>query len=70
MNTEKFLYKELTGEIIDSACSVHNVLGCGLLEKIYENSLALELQLREKTVSAQEECRVVYRELVYERFID
>jgi len=45
MNTEKFLYKELTGEIIDSACNVHNVLGRGLLEKVYENSLALELQL-------------------------
>jgi len=41
MNTEKeFLYKELTGEIIESACSVHNTLGCGLLEKVYENSLA------------------------------
>jgi len=40
MNTEKeFLYKELTGEIIEASYSVHNSLGCGLLEKIYENSL-------------------------------
>ncbi|MBU4479206.1 MAG: hypothetical protein KKH34_09025 [Candidatus Omnitrophica bacterium] len=30
----------LTREIITSACNVHNTLGCGLLEKIYENSLA------------------------------
>jgi len=37
MNTEKeFLYKELTGEIIEAAYNVHNSLGCGLLEKIYE----------------------------------
>ena len=63
MNTAKeFLYKELTGEIIDSACYVHNVLGCGLLEKVYENSLAWELELREKKVSSQEEFRVMYRE--------
>ena len=42
MDTVKeFLYKELTKEIIDSACSVQNYLGCGLLEKVYENSLDL-----------------------------
>lgn len=63
MNTEKeFLYKELTGEIIDSACNVHNTLGCGLLEKIYENSLAWELELRGRKVSSQKEFKVIYRE--------
>ena len=62
MNTEKeFLYKELTGEIIDSACKVHNTLGCGLLEKIYENSLARELELRKRKVSLQKEFKVIYR---------
>jgi len=44
MNTEKeFLYKELTGEIIEVSYNVHNSLGCGLLEKIYENSLIWEI---------------------------
>ena len=63
MNTEKeFLYKELTGERIDSACNVHNTLGCGLLEKIYENSLAWELELRGRKVSSQKEFKVIYRE--------
>lgn len=63
MNTEKeFLYKELTGEIIDSACTVHNILGCGLLEKIYENSLFYELKLRGKKVSAQKEFIVTYKD--------
>lgn len=52
MNTEKeFLYKELTGEIIESACNVHNTLGCGLLEKVYENSLVWDLELRGRKVS-------------------
>lgn len=63
MNTEKeFLYKELTGEIIEAACEVHNTLGCGLLEKVYENSLAWELELRGRKVSSQKEFKVIYRE--------
>ena len=62
MNTEKeFLYKELTGEIIGAACDVHNSLGCGLLEKVYENSISWELELREKRVSLQKAFRVLYR---------
>ena len=62
MNTEKeFLYKELTGEIIEASYNVHNSLGCGLLEKIYENSLAWEIELRKRKVSSQREFRVIYR---------
>ena len=63
MKIEKeLLYKELTGEIIDSAYSVHNTLGCGLLEKIYENAIAWELELRNKKVFSQKEFKVIYRE--------
>lgn len=63
MNTEKgFLYKELTAEIIESVYNVHNTLGCGLLEKVYENSLARELGFRGKKVSLQKEYSVIYRE--------
>ena len=63
MNTDKeFIYKDLTGEIIESACEVHNTLGCGLLEKVYENALARELRLRRKQVSLQKEFRVIYKE--------
>ncbi len=62
MNTGKeFLYKELTGEIIESAFNVHNTLGCGLLEKVYENSLAWELELRGRSISSQKEFKVIYR---------
>ena len=38
------------------------LLGCGLLEKVYENSLAWELGLRVRKVSLQKEFRVIYRE--------
>ena len=63
MNTEKeFLYKELTGEIISSSYNVPNTLGCGLLEKVYENSLAWKLELRKKRVLPQKEFKIIYRE--------
>ena len=59
---KEFLYKELSSAIIDSAYKVHNALGCGLLEKAYENSLVWELHLRGIKVSPQKEFRVIYRE--------
>lgn len=62
MNTVKeLLHKEITGEIIEASCSVHNSLGCGLLEKVYENALAWELELRGKKPFPQKEFKVVYR---------
>ena len=62
MNTDKeFLYKELTGEIIESAFAVQNTLGCGLLEKVYENALSWELELRGKKVNTQKEYKVIYK---------
>jgi GxxExxY protein len=63
VNTDKeFLYKELTGTIIEAALEVHNTLGCGLLEKVYENALARELTLRGIHVATQREYRVTYKE--------
>jgi GxxExxY protein len=35
---------DLTHKVIGCSYKVHNVLGPGFLEKVYENSLKLELQ--------------------------
>lgn len=59
---KEFLYKELTSDILDAAFRVHNALGCGLLEKVYGNALAWEMELRNRKVEVQREYRVVYRE--------
>jgi GxxExxY protein len=48
---EKVLHEDLTKDIIGAAFDVHNALGCGLLEKVYENALAWELALRRHTVT-------------------
>jgi len=56
-----FLFKDLTREVIGAAFDVHNALGCGLLEKVYENALVCELESRGKTVETQKEYPVTYR---------
>ena len=44
--SEDFPHKELTSRILESAFAVHNNLGAGFLEKVYENALAIELRQR------------------------
>jgi GxxExxY protein len=39
-------HDELTEKIIGAAIEVHRTLGAGLLESIYEEALAIELELR------------------------
>lgn len=39
------LYKDLTEKIIRASMNVHNILGFGFMEKVYENSLMFELEL-------------------------
>ncbi len=63
MSLEKeFLYKDLTKDILDSAFKVQNVLGCGLLERVYNNALVWDLELKKRKVSLQQQYKVVYRE--------
>ena len=62
MDTDKkVLHEDLTRDIIGAAFDVHNALGCGLLEKVYENALAHELGLREHVVTPQEEFTITYK---------
>ena len=58
----ELLHKELTADVIAAALAVHNALGCGLLEKVYENALVWELTLRKHKVIAQQGFRVTYRD--------
>jgi GxxExxY protein len=58
---KQFKYKELTHEILNAAFEVHNILGCGFLEKVYEKALAYELKLRGLSVETQKEKKVYYK---------
>ena len=52
--------KELTENVIQCAFTVSNTLGCGFLEKVYENALAHELQKTGLQVQQQHGITVYY----------
>lgn len=52
---------ELTERIIGAAIEVHRILGPGLLESIYEEALAIELELRSIPFQRQVEIDVHYK---------
>ena len=47
------LYHELTNRILKACYTVHNELGCGFLEKVYQESL--EVQLSEMDIPFERE---------------
>jgi GxxExxY protein len=57
----ELLHKELTDEIIKTFFDVYNELGYGFLEKVYQNSLYLELKNRGFKVEAQKQIKVYYK---------
>ncbi len=57
--------------IVGSAYKVGGILGCGFLEKVYENSLAIELVASGLNVETQKPIKVRYAgEVVGEYFAD
>jgi len=51
---------DLTQKIIGCAYKVHNTLGPGFLEKVYENALRIELEKQGLRVRQQEPISVIY----------
>lgn len=51
----------LSGAVIDAAMTVHRELGPGLLERVYERCLAIELQQRRIAFVRQREVPIVYK---------
>lgn len=63
--------RALTHRIIGCAFKVHNVLGAGFLEKVYENALVIELRGCGLKVSQQVPLKVMYGDnVVGEYFAD
>lgn len=52
--------KDLTEKIIAAAFKVHNTLGSGFVEKVYENALAEELRRQGHTVEQQRSFTINY----------
>jgi GxxExxY protein len=60
--------ESLTETVIGCAFQVHNTLGAGFLEKVYENALRIELAKRGLKVKQQEPITVYYDEQVVGEF--
>ncbi len=61
MKEEKFLYKDLTYKIIGLAMEVHNELGYGFLEKVYENAMIFQFKNSGIQVSSQVPVNVFFK---------
>jgi GxxExxY protein len=57
----ELLHKQLTEEILSVFYAVYNELGYGFLEKVYQNSLFIELKSRGFKVEAQKQIKVNYK---------
>ncbi len=55
-------YAELTGKIIGAAMEVHNRLGPGFQELIYQRALAIELPIHDLSFHREFEMPIYYRE--------
>jgi GxxExxY protein len=59
----------ITEKIIGCSYNISNILGCGFLEKVYENALAHELRKIGFKVSQQHEIEVYYDGIVVGKYI-
>lgn len=67
----ELLFQELTNQIIKCFYTVYNNLGYGFLEKVYENSLLIELKRNGLSAEKQRKISVFYEEyLVGEYYAD
>ncbi len=56
-------HKELSGRVIEAAIVVHQALGPGFLESVYENALGVELTARDIKFEQQKAVRILHRDV-------
>lgn len=60
----EILYKELSFAVVGAAMSVHNALGPGFLEAVYQKALAHEMTLRAISFVEQQPLPITYKGVV------
>jgi len=71
MNADDYKYQALSEKITQAAFTVHNTLGTGFLEKVYENAMRIELGNAGLNVVQQAPLQVIYEgTIVGEYFAD
>ena len=64
-----YKHSEISEKIIGAAYDVHNTLGSGFLEKVYQNALLIELKLQGLSAEAEKPITVHYRGEVVGNYI-
>jgi GxxExxY protein len=63
MKNEAYKYSELTAKIIGCAMTVHNTLGSGFQEVIYQRALEIEMSLAGLYFKREFDMPIMYREV-------
>jgi GxxExxY protein len=69
MDTDEFLHKELSEDIVGAAMTVLNKLRPGLKERAYENALVIELRKRGHQIEQQRSFDVIYDGIVVDTLV-
>jgi GxxExxY protein len=69
MNTNKHRLNSITEAVIGRGFHVSNVVGCGFLEKVYENSMAVALRKLGLHVEQQVRFPVLFEEIIVGEYI-
>lgn len=62
-------YSDLTEKIIKAAYKVHNVLGFGFIEKVYQNALLIELRKTGLSILSEEPITVYYENEIVGQYV-
>ncbi|MEQ8210871.1 MAG: GxxExxY protein [Lacipirellulaceae bacterium] len=61
---KKLLHESITEDIIGSAFEVHNYLGYGFLEKVYQRAMQVELLSRNRACELERKLVVKYKNVI------
>jgi GxxExxY protein len=61
VNPGKLKHEEISSKVLRAGFEVLNILGCGFLEKVYENALVSELRVMGQKVETQKGINVLYK---------
>jgi len=63
----ELVYKEECFKIVGACIEVHNTLGCGFLEPIYQEALSIEFQKQKIPFEREKTLTVVYKDIELEK---
>jgi len=65
---EDFLYQSETYKIIGAMMEVHKTLGCGFLEAVYQEALAIEFDIQKIPYVREKKLLLFYKEVQLEKY--